>query len=233
MLESISGVFSRIGEINSRIEEIRSIGKQPATGPLDKTGGLQDEKSPDNQKFSDILKDVMADNNSLPGRDSLLEYNKVNELVGTKNDSKELLNMLYKKGMENNGNKDISGVIDEASELFHVDKSLIKAVIQQESGFDRTATSPKGAMGLMQLMPETAALLGVDNPYDARQNILGGTSFLKTLLNKYNGNLDLTLAAYNAGPGAVDKYGDVPPIQETQDYVKQVLKNYNEYKNFD
>ncbi len=232
MLESISGVFNRISEINSRIEEIKSIVKRPETKPLElKNNDVKDENSPDNQKFSEILKQVLEDNNTLPGRDSLLDYNKVNEVVGTRNDSKELLNLLYKKGM-NNVNSDVNGIIGDASELFHVDKSLIKAVIQQESGFNPEAVSPKGAMGLMQLMPQTAELLGVGNPFDIKENILGGTRYLKALLTKYDGDLDKTLAAYNAGPDSVDRYGGIPPYEETQGYVKNVLQYYNDYKNF-
>lgn len=99
---------------------------------------------------------------------------------------------------------------------------LVRAVIQAESAFNPKARSHKGAMGLMQLMPATAAELGVTDPYDPSQNIRGGVTYLKTLLLKYSHNEELALAAYNAGPGAVAKYGTVPPYRETRDYIARI-----------
>jgi hypothetical protein len=112
-------------------------------------------------------------------------------------------------------------LVQEHSQRQSLRPELVRAVIQVESGFDPRATSPKGAMGLMQLMPDTARALGVINAYNPEENIRGGTVYLRQLLNKF-GSEQLALAAYNAGPGAVDRYDGVPPYRETKDYVRKV-----------
>ena len=120
----------------------------------------------------------------------------------------------------------LSPVIAEAARTHGVDPRLIAAVATRESAWNARAVSPVGAGGLMQLMPATAKYLGVTNVFDARQNIFGGTRYLKTLLETFRGDLDLTLAAYNAGPGAVAKYNGVPPYRETRAYVVAVRQAY-------
>lgn len=119
---------------------------------------------------------------------------------------------------------EILGLIDKYSQKYNIDKNLVKAVVQQESGFNSNAVSPVGAQGLMQLMPSTAKGLGVRNPFNAEQNIEGGTKYLKNLINKYD-SVKLGLAAYNAGSGAVQKYGGVPPYKETQNYVNKIMNS--------
>jgi soluble lytic murein transglycosylase-like protein len=122
------------------------------------------------------------------------------------------------------------GLIRSASSRHNVDADLIRAVIKVESDFDSTARSQKGATGLMQLMPETARLHNVGDIYDPSANIEGGVRHLKLLLGKYQGDLELSLAAYNAGIKAVEKHGGIPPFAETRDYIRRVLSYYQIYR---
>ena len=118
------------------------------------------------------------------------------------------------------------GVIDAAAQKHELDPALLSAVIERESNYDPHAVSKAGAMGLMQLMPDTARGLGVRDPFDPAQNIEGGATYLRGLIDRYHGRLDVALAAYNAGPGAVDHYGGVPPYAETRAYVQGILGAY-------
>ena len=124
--------------------------------------------------------------------------------------------------------KHLVPVIQDAAKTHGVDPRLVAAVVRRESAWNENAVSRVGACGLMQLMPATAKFLGVSNIFDIRENIFGGTRYLRTLLDTFNGDLDLALAAYNAGPGAVEKYRGVPPYRETKAYVAAVRGTYEQ-----
>jgi hypothetical protein len=122
--------------------------------------------------------------------------------------------------------KKYDDIIEKASRLYQVPAKLIRSVIQHESSFNPNAVSRTGASGLMQLMPGTARAMGAENTLDPEQNILAGTKYLRQLMDKYDENIHYTLAAYNAGPGNVDKYGGIPPFKETQNYVRKVASSF-------
>lgn len=117
----------------------------------------------------------------------------------------------------------LSPIIDEAAAQYQVRPELLNALIQAESNYNTQAVSPRGAQGLTQLMPGTASSLGVDNPFDARQNIFGGARYLRQQLDQFGGDERMALAAYNAGPGAVRRYGGIPPYPETRQYVTRIM----------
>ena len=149
------------------------------------------------------------------GIDSALQrVSEINKLIGETNSFQAVLKDTKEKfGPE----------ILEAARENNLDPKLLSSVIEQESGFNPNAVSSAGAMGLMQLMPETARTHGVKNPFNVRENIRGGAKYLSSLLNRYQHNVVLALSAYNAGPGNVEKYKGVPPFAETKNYVKGVL----------
>jgi soluble lytic murein transglycosylase-like protein len=126
--------------------------------------------------------------------------------------------------------KDLSQIVTDASDKHDIDPDLINSIIRAESSFNQKAKSSKGARGLMQLMPKTAAELGVQDSFDAEQNVEGGTKYLRALLEKYDYNLVKALAAYNAGPQRVDQYKGVPPYHETRAYVAKIVRDFNAKK---
>ena len=130
-------------------------------------------------------------------------------------------------GRNSKDSGDFHSIVHEKASTYDIDPSLIKAVIKTESNWNCRAVSKKGAMGLMQLMPSTATDMNVRNPFDPEENIEGGTKYLKYLIERFNGDLTLALAAYNAGPKTVEKFGYVPPITETKQYVNRVLSLYD------
>ncbi len=183
----------------------------------------------------------MAGNVPLPAKDSVQSFDNVLKTTAQsqfgmliKNKAAEKVNAsLYTSaipaGVQINKRPtktEIIGIINEVSNKYDVDPKLIEALVKQESGFNPNAKSKAGALGLMQLMPATAKGLGVTDPMDVRQNIEGGVKYVKSMLNRFNGNVILALAAYNAGPNAVKKYDGVPPYKETQNYVRSILANY-------
>jgi len=125
---------------------------------------------------------------------------------------------------------DLNDVVNSASDRYRLDPDLVNSVIKAESGFNARAVSPKGAQGLMQLMPGTASQLGVPNPFDPQANVEGGAKYLRELLERYNFDLVKALAAYNAGPLRVEQFGGVPPYYETRAYVARVVRDFNKKK---
>lgn len=128
--------------------------------------------------------------------------------------------------MQGRYNPQVVALINKYANLNGVDPALVRAVMRHESGFNPGAVSPKGALGLMQLMPGTAALMGVNNPYDPEQNVAGGVGYLRRCLDRFGHNVPLAVAAYNAGPERVANCGTIPPIPETQVFVQNVMGTY-------
>ncbi len=150
---------------------------------------------------------------------------KANRVIKEKADTMPVQQQIAR--IDSKDTTDYHSIVHEKAAVYNIDPSLIKAVIKTESNWNSRAVSRKGAMGLMQLMPATASEMNVLNPFSPEENIEGGTRYLKYLLERFNGNLTLALAAYNAGPRTVEKFRFIPPITETKQYVSKVLSLYN------
>lgn len=209
-LNSIESNFAALQNISREISSMTSVNSSKV----------------ENSDFKTIL-DAKIGKNS----DNSLENTEiVNEIAPLDDDleiiKKDSINLKSKIDLASQKN-DIEEIVDTFADKYNIDSNFIKAIIKQESGFKTNATSKKGAMGLMQLMPATAKSLGVVNAYNPWENVEGGVKHLKGLLENYDGNKELALAAYNAGAGAVKKYGGIPPYKETQNYVNSIMASYN------
>lgn len=220
---TIQGYIDQGGK-DAAMQRVQSIRAHVAS--IEKQINPDSVKS-DKQTFAEILKASQKGEGqfrtdgknflSLSRATRTLQANTVKPAQGTENTLSNVANP---------SKTQILDIISKVSKKYGVDEKLVQAVIKQESGFNPKARSHCGAMGLMQLMPATAKGLGVKDAYNPVQNVEGGVKHLKGLLARYNGNVVLALAAYNAGGGNVDKYGGVPPFKETQNYVKNILANY-------
>jgi len=204
---------------------------------MDYSNLLLAEQIANNNKGIGLAKEIYKNltGEELPNK-VILNIQKINQAVEKNYENKIKNNNIRVENINDNFlervNNRISSyehIIEEASEMFRLPKELIKAVITVESAGKFEAKSKAGAKGLMQLMDETAKELGVTNSFEPRQNIIGGSMYLRKMLDKYNGNLQLALAAYNAGPGNVDKFKGIPPFRETENYVVKVQNYYNKF----
>jgi soluble lytic murein transglycosylase-like protein len=177
-----------------------------------------DEMSSARRIFTEMLDEQIANTASRTGSFGLAQ------IIYKELDGKTAQDAYNAQSINKASGEQVETWVSEAAQTLSLDKNLLKAVIRQESGGNSLARSNKGAKGLMQLMDSTAKDMGVANPYNGRQNIIGGAKYLKQLLQRFNGDESKALAAYNAGPGTVEQYGGIPPYEETKNYIKNVLQ---------
>ena len=214
------GISSSLNLALARISYIEN-----SFSALEKVAGQDSVINPTQKDFSEILNSKKEE--KIEKKEDTKPLTEISEEI--KPELKEAIELKSKIDLKSQSTN-IDELIETFSEKYGIDGDFIKAIIKQESGFNPNATSKKGAMGLMQLMPKTAQSLGVIDAYDPSQNIEGGVKYLKGLLDRFDNNQELALAAYNAGPNAVKKYGGIPPYKETQNYVKAIMATYNKVK---
>ncbi len=208
---------------------LQSIKTLMEINALQSLGSVQSfaEQGENSSMFTEMLQDMLTEQSPATAVTSLSE-----SLLGQLNSGFQGSVMhnttLPGKATEQKTTKtgDIADIIRQAAEKYNLPEKLIESVIKQESNFNPNAISHAGASGLMQLMPGTAKYLGVHNRLDPLENVMGGAKYLRQMLNQFDGNIHTALAAYNAGPGNVKKYGGIPPFKETQNYVQKVMNYY-------
>lgn len=202
----VQGVNQRVSEIRSRIEHLQRKKANelpfPTPAPAPNSAG-------GSRRMAGVLPSGVFPN----------QYEPLNPMM----DGAILRGVIGSEPSD--GPQDIQSLINQAASTHNLDPKLLTALVKQESSFNPNARSPVGAMGLTQLMPATARSLGVNNPFDPQENLNGGAKYLSQMLTKF-GDTRLALAAYNAGPGAVSRYGGIPPYNETRNYVKRIMSDY-------
>lgn len=224
--------LERIAEIQQRIKELEEM-----FGGFHSDNKFQNTLEAELEKLekTDLTKNIkpiekfLAENKLPVNENAAANAEKVAvALAATENQAvvdEFNINTAESRRVENSAPTTTEGMIEAAARRYGVDSDLVKAIATAESNMNQDARSYVGAIGVMQLMPETAGSLGV-NPYDEKENINGGAHYIRQMLDKFNGNLQNAIAAYNAGPGAVQKYGGIPPYSETQNYVGRVMDFY-------
>ncbi len=239
MLEGLDDVLSRIDTIQKQIKRLSGYDERFANALKENAGENKPVTPAADKADSDLLSQGAEsfDEDPLTGgprfdaanaiRDAALKNKGVRDTSARK--ASDLTSQAMRMRPSAYGDSAFDQYIRQASQQHGLPFALIKAVVHQESQFNPNAVSHAGAQGLMQIMPQTGQLLGLSNPFNPRENIMAGSAYLKEMMKRYNGNVALALAAYNAGPGAVDAAGGVPNYSETKGYVQKVLEYYGKY----